>query len=204
MNPQTLLTPQAQHAIASQFEKFGAAGRQMYHELLEGRIDQDEFEAAFADFPEQDQHHVIKTTSYKPKQPVQTKQSSIEKKRPAEPKAVESSDFQQRLIMTAKQLKQTAEQIASIKGLQTLAQDMQARARRLEHSRFTIALFGAFSAGKSSFANALIGKKYCRSHRIRRLRRLTGSYRQTTNIRTKQPPCSSNRNTRSWQMFKKN
>lgn len=34
MNPQTLLTPQAQHAIASQFEKFGAAGQQMYHDLL--------------------------------------------------------------------------------------------------------------------------------------------------------------------------
>ncbi|RXZ80195.1 dynamin [Paenibacillaceae bacterium] len=37
------------------------------------------------------------------------------------------------------------------------AQTMQAKAARLQQSRFTIALFGAFSAGKSSFANALIG-----------------------------------------------
>ncbi|MCM3749042.1 dynamin family protein, partial [Paenibacillus pasadenensis] len=36
---------------------------------------------------------------------------------------------------------------------------MLARAERLGASRFTIALFGAFSAGKSSLANALIGER---------------------------------------------
>ncbi|QAY66102.1 dynamin family protein [Paenibacillus protaetiae] len=35
---------------------------------------------------------------------------------------------------------------------------MQEKAARLANSRFTIALFGAFSAGKSSLANALIGE----------------------------------------------
>ncbi|MBC8081329.1 MAG: dynamin family protein, partial [Gorillibacterium sp.] len=36
---------------------------------------------------------------------------------------------------------------------------MQSKAQRLQQSRFTIALFGAFSAGKSSLANALLGER---------------------------------------------
>ncbi|MFC3791098.1 dynamin family protein [Paenibacillus sp. GCM10012307] len=39
------------------------------------------------------------------------------------------------------------------------AASMRGKAARLAQSRFTIALFGAFSAGKSSFANALIGQR---------------------------------------------
>lgn len=35
---------------------------------------------------------------------------------------------------------------------------LQEKRRRLENKQFTIALFGAFSAGKSSFANALLGE----------------------------------------------
>ncbi|WP_341278095.1 dynamin family protein [Paenibacillus sp. FSL H8-0537] len=42
--------------------------------------------------------------------------------------------------------------------LAAAAQAMQDKANRLRSSRFTIALFGAFSAGKSSLANALIGE----------------------------------------------
>ncbi|WP_153944900.1 dynamin family protein, partial [Acinetobacter baumannii] len=52
---------------------------------------------------------------------------------------------------------------ASAQALQPLAmfsrvaEEMQKRARRMEERKYTIALFGAFSAGKSSFANALLG-----------------------------------------------
>jgi GTPase Era involved in 16S rRNA processing len=42
--------------------------------------------------------------------------------------------------------------------LQAAAQAMLAKAERLASGKFTIALFGAFSAGKSSLANALIGR----------------------------------------------
>lgn len=35
LNPQALLTPEAQKAIAAQFEKFGAAGHQMYLQLMD-------------------------------------------------------------------------------------------------------------------------------------------------------------------------
>ena len=34
LDPQTLLTEQAQQAIAEQFSKFGDAGQEMYHQLL--------------------------------------------------------------------------------------------------------------------------------------------------------------------------
>ncbi|MFT4414152.1 dynamin family protein [Fredinandcohnia humi] len=47
--------------------------------------------------------------------------------------------------------------IAPITGLSLLAKDMQEKAFRLKNKHYTVALFGAFSAGKSSFANALMG-----------------------------------------------
>ncbi|WP_449536674.1 dynamin family protein [Ferdinandcohnia sp. Marseille-Q9671] len=48
--------------------------------------------------------------------------------------------------------------ISPITGLSMLAKDIKDKAYRLKHNHFTVALFGAFSAGKSSFANALMGK----------------------------------------------
>jgi GTPase Era involved in 16S rRNA processing len=45
-----------------------------------------------------------------------------------------------------------------IPSMRSIVQSMREKADRLADSRFTIALFGAFSAGKSSFANALMGE----------------------------------------------
>jgi len=50
-----------------------------------------------------------------------------------------------------------ADLISSQAALRTAALAMREKAGRLQSSRFTVALFGAFSAGKSSLANALIG-----------------------------------------------
>lgn len=50
-----------------------------------------------------------------------------------------------------------ADLISSQAALRSAAQAMREKAGRLQSSRFTVALFGAFSAGKSSLANALIG-----------------------------------------------
>ncbi|MBM7692580.1 small GTP-binding protein [Peribacillus deserti] len=49
--------------------------------------------------------------------------------------------------------------LKNIKGFRYLSEDMEASAERLENQTFTIALFGAFSAGKSSFANAILGER---------------------------------------------
>lgn len=53
----------------------------------------------------------------------------------------------------------TSEAIAPIKGFAETAQYLKRKAARLDGQEFTIALFGAFSAGKSSFSNALLGEK---------------------------------------------
>ncbi|MDQ8737696.1 dynamin family protein, partial [Paenibacillus sp. LHD-38] len=58
----------------------------------------------------------------------------------------------------AARLAGAAELLAPHAALAAAAQAMREKAKRLQDSRFTIALFGAFSAGKSSLANALIGE----------------------------------------------
>src|SRR5690625_2266821 len=49
--------------------------------------------------------------------------------------------------------------VEDLPGFQTLTGDLGRKQERLANRSYTIALFGAFSAGKSSFANALLGDK---------------------------------------------
>ncbi|WP_158587481.1 dynamin family protein [Neobacillus notoginsengisoli] len=56
-------------------------------------------------------------------------------------------------------LRQAAEIVSGLPGFNHLAAELRERAGKLENRKYTAALFGAFSAGKSSFANALMGKK---------------------------------------------
>ncbi|WP_102274819.1 dynamin family protein [Cytobacillus massiliigabonensis] len=53
----------------------------------------------------------------------------------------------------------TANKVQTVPGFKKMAEELLQKAERLQNKQFTVALFGAFSAGKSSFANALIGKK---------------------------------------------
>ncbi|QJW47572.1 Dynamin family protein [bacterium BFN5] len=64
-----------------------------------------------------------------------------------------------RMKQTAEKLKKTAKLVHGLPGFAKLASELQEKAERLDHKGFTVALFGAFSAGKSSFANALIGER---------------------------------------------
>lgn len=64
-----------------------------------------------------------------------------------------------RMKHTAEKLKKTAQFVNGLPGFAKLGAELEEKAERLEHKGFTVALFGAFSAGKSSFANALIGEK---------------------------------------------
>jgi small GTP-binding protein len=54
-------------------------------------------------------------------------------------------------------LKTTAGELVELTGFKQTANDLLEKANRIENQGFTVALFGAFSAGKSSFANALMG-----------------------------------------------
>ncbi|WP_249869634.1 dynamin family protein [Oceanobacillus saliphilus] len=49
--------------------------------------------------------------------------------------------------------------IKELPGFESLLNDLKQKEYRLKNRSYTIALFGAFSAGKSSFANALMGEK---------------------------------------------
>ncbi|WP_409288856.1 dynamin family protein [Peribacillus sp. SCS-37] len=59
----------------------------------------------------------------------------------------------------AEKLSRTSILLKDKKGFQHISRDLEAQASRLANQTFTVALFGAFSAGKSSFANALLGDK---------------------------------------------
>jgi predicted GTPase len=56
-------------------------------------------------------------------------------------------------------LEVTEHHLRPIKGFASFVNDLQKRKERLQKRKFTVALFGAFSAGKSSFANALLGER---------------------------------------------
>ncbi|TWT01021.1 dynamin family protein [Planomicrobium sp. CPCC 101079] len=75
--------------------------------------------------------------------------------RKAEETAVASFDEQD----VMRRALRTSEAIAPIKGFAETAEYLKRKAARLNGQEFTIALFGAFSAGKSSFSNALLGEK---------------------------------------------
>ncbi|MGE7824401.1 dynamin family protein [Paenibacillus sp. NPDC093718] len=64
----------------------------------------------------------------------------------------------QRLNAAAAELRAAAALLAPHPALVSAARDITARADALAGGSFTLALFGAFSAGKSSFANALLGE----------------------------------------------
>ncbi|ALP38741.1 GTPase [Paenibacillus sp. IHB B 3084] len=63
-----------------------------------------------------------------------------------------------RLDAAASRLEAAAALVSPYPAMQAVVRDLHARAAALEGGRFTLALFGAFSAGKSSFANALLGE----------------------------------------------
>lgn len=64
-----------------------------------------------------------------------------------------------RMERKAADLQAASSLIDGLPSMRSLARSMREKAERLRQRTFTIALFGAFSAGKSSFANALIGER---------------------------------------------
>ncbi|SEM68200.1 Dynamin family protein [Terribacillus saccharophilus] len=58
----------------------------------------------------------------------------------------------------AQQLETAASALNGVEGFQSAIEDIKNRKEKLIHQDYTLVLFGAFSAGKSSFANALLGE----------------------------------------------
>ncbi|WP_137789557.1 dynamin family protein [Bacillus sp. E(2018)] len=62
------------------------------------------------------------------------------------------------LLKETEKLTTAASILKKVRGLSHLASEMEELQERLDKRSFTMVLFGAFSAGKSSFANALFGE----------------------------------------------
>src|SRR5690625_4157339 len=54
---------------------------------------------------------------------------------------------------------ETTNELSAMPAFDSIVKDLQSKRSRLHHRELTIALFGAFSAGKSSFSNALFGEQ---------------------------------------------
>lgn len=68
-------------------------------------------------------------------------------------------DSQGKVASIVEKLQYSAGKLYQIPGFKKISTLLNEKAERLEKQGFTVALFGAFSAGKSSFANSLIGEK---------------------------------------------
>lgn len=77
------------------------------------------------------------------------------KRQPSREKS--EGDIRERSQLAVEALEQSAHLLQGLPGFHVTVQDLLSRARRMRKQQYTIALFGAFSAGKSSFANALLG-----------------------------------------------
>jgi small GTP-binding protein len=66
-----------------------------------------------------------------------------------------SSDWMKKMLV---HVRAAEERMKGIPGLKGIVSDLAQKRERLDRQQYTVALFGAFSAGKSSFANALIGE----------------------------------------------
>ncbi|MBP1961886.1 dynamin family protein [Paenibacillus aceris] len=73
--------------------------------------------------------------------------------------AFTSGEHGARMERKAADLLAAAGLIDGLPSMRSIARAMREKSERLRQRTFTIALFGAFSAGKSSFANALIGER---------------------------------------------
>ncbi|MFA6850118.1 MAG: dynamin family protein, partial [Selenomonadaceae bacterium] len=105
----------------------------------------------------EDEVEIIEGETLQPEQ-ITVEKNTLKKKTHREKKLVtiEPSD---RMKDTAGKLRKTADLIRDLPGFKKTVNELEQKATRLEYKGFTVAMFGAFSAGKSSFANALIGAR---------------------------------------------
>jgi len=126
-------------------------------QLLTGHFNQDDYMGLAKDLAVDDTEEakVIVTDSLK------NKQEKVEKEKKS--RSVRSVVSNQQTNQTELEalipsLKFAADQVKGVPGFKKLAEELGQKAERLKNQSFTVALFGAFSAGKSSFANALLGE----------------------------------------------
>lgn len=81
------------------------------------------------------------------------------KEKQREEKVKEFNESTLSIENTIEKLHKAVSLLKGRKGFQKIVETLSSKVERIENREYTIALFGAFSAGKSSFANALLGEK---------------------------------------------
>ena len=87
-----------------------------------------------------------------------------------------------------KSIDKAIREIEDLPGFQAIINELKEKEHRLQNRTYTIALFGAFSAGKSSFANALLGENVLpvspnpTTAAVNRIRPVTDNYEHGTVI----------------------
>ncbi|MBP2631658.1 MAG: Dynamin family protein [Firmicutes bacterium] len=136
----------AQNLAQIKLEKLLSEANQMENDRFDlFELEEEEFEVVHGDTGQVEQ--VKKKPTLSMDKPILKEKSLL---------PVKTSD---RMKHTAEKLKKTATLVQGLPGFKKLASELEEKAERLAHKGFTVALFGAFSAGKSSFANALIGER---------------------------------------------
>src|SRR5699024_7491482 len=100
-------------------------------------------------------HQVIEKEAFKVEKTVVEEKQAV--------KEVETVKVATDKAYTAENIITTIDQVTNelldVDGFNTIVRDLKEKKHRLENRQLTIALFGAFSAGKSSFSNALFGEQ---------------------------------------------
>lgn len=110
---------------------------------------------------EEEEYEVIKTQA-ETKAVITEEKSSVHTENKGKNSQNEEEQFKRsdnHLKKTVERLHLTSNLIEDLPGFKKLSKELEDKATRLENKGFTVALFGAFSAGKSSFANALMGER---------------------------------------------
>ncbi|MGX6442504.1 dynamin family protein [Neobacillus sp. K501] len=138
----------------SQFEAENSLQEKIMNELLSDTSNKEDSSQLF--HQEEEEFEVIHGQSLieKERQPVLATKPKVEE---IKLKAAKKESSHMQSMVSS--LEQSANLIENLPGFKKLSQELYEKAERLKHKGFTVALFGAFSAGKSSFANALMGEK---------------------------------------------
>ena len=96
--------------------------------------------------------HVLQTGEEKVEKPV--------RERKAHAITGKSGGHDLELDQLISKLRFSSQEVKDVPGFKKIADELAQKAERFENQSFTVALFGAFSAGKSSFANALLGERF--------------------------------------------
>ncbi|WP_160721243.1 dynamin family protein [Bacillus sp. USDA818B3_A] len=107
---------------------------------------------------EEEEYEVVHSTGEVTKAQVKTENTKEKQVSQTEHKQDKTHAGDHLHVITAK-LNKASSLIKDLPGFAKISKELAEKADRLANKGFTVALFGAFSAGKSSFANALMGEK---------------------------------------------